>query len=100
MSTYAANGADSDRVPWLGLIGIIAMLAGVILLIATVVIPWQDRRDARDAVREQQRLTTLHKLGFVHVTSNDFYESHYYNGPTAFVYPVGTCSIEVIIDGI
>lgn len=99
MSSYAANRQQADRIPWFGILGVLALFTGIILFFALVVIPWSQRQDARDTLHAQQRLTVLRKLGFVHVSDKDFYTSSYYNGPTAFTYPVGTCSIEIIIDG-
>lgn len=98
MSTYAATREHGTWNPWPGMCAL-AAIPVVILLFTFVFIPWANRADARDAVRSQQRLAAIHKLGFVDVTNQDLYASSNYGQPSAFQYLVGTCSIEVILAG-
>jgi hypothetical protein len=99
VSSYAADRGKSSDVPWGLFILIPACLVVFVLFMLYVVTPWANAKDARDARHAAEQLAAIHKLGFVNVTRDDLYESSYYDGPTAFKYPVGTCSIEIIING-
>jgi hypothetical protein len=98
VSSYAARQQDSQRIPWFGILSVLALIAGAILFFAMVVIPWSERRDARATLHDQQRLAVLHRLGFVRLTNSDLYVSSYYDQPTGFKYTVGSCRVELIID--
>jgi hypothetical protein len=99
MSTIAAGRDKTSDYPWGTAIFLLSIIAALVLFMIYVVTPWANAKDARDARHAAEQLAAIHKQGFVNVASSDLYESSYYDGPTAFMYPVGTCSIELVIDG-